>query len=266
MTGVEITEVPAEVAELPGPPMADELFEGDRGLLPAEVRHTLVRILTSRFVDGTRNPGLWSRVQRHEEILVSRLHDLYLELVIDRRRQVAFTQQIELGEDVPVLLRKEKPMTLPAAILLLHLRQEYDRGAVEGRDVVVEQQDLLDHLEVWKDVDDQNPASFRKRCESAIATVRERGILVQLTEDRYRISGVIHALLTAEKIDAMTAAFEEIAAGGRPQPDDADSDTDPDTDDADDGGSPDADDQDDTPDDDTPDDDTPDDDTPDEES
>ena len=39
-------------------------------------------------------------------------------------------------------------------------------------------------------------------------------ILVQITEDRYRISGVIHALLTTEKIDAMTSAFEEIAASG----------------------------------------------------
>jgi hypothetical protein len=45
--------------------------------------------------------------------------------------------------------------------------------------------------------------------------VREKGILVLLTADRYRISGVIYALLTAEKVDAMTAAFEEMAAPNR---------------------------------------------------
>jgi len=215
MTGTEIPEIrePA-TADEPATEALDGLFEGDQGLLPAEVRNTLVRILSTRFVDGVRNPRLWARVQRHEPILASRLHDVYLDLVIDRQRQVAFTQQIDLGDDVPVMLRREKPMTLPAAILLLHLRQEYDRGAVEGRDVVVEHSDLLDHLEVWKDVDDQNSATFRKRCEAAISTVREKGILVQITEERYRISGVIHALLTTEKIDAMTSAFEEIAASG----------------------------------------------------
>ncbi|RYV52099.1 DUF4194 domain-containing protein [Pengzhenrongella frigida] len=192
----------------------DVLFEGDEGLLPAEVRNTLARLLSTRFVDGVRNPAWWARVQRHEDILRSRLNDVYLELVLDRRHEVAFTQQVELGEDVPVLLRKDKPLSLPAAILLLHLRQEYDRGAVEGRDVVVDHADLLDHLEVWKNVDDQNPATFRKRCEAAITTVREKGILVLLTAERYRISGVIHALLTAEKVDAMTAAFEEMAENG----------------------------------------------------
>ncbi|WP_407343149.1 DUF4194 domain-containing protein [Pengzhenrongella phosphoraccumulans] len=196
-------------------PSRDVLFEGDEGLLPAEVRNTLARLLSTRFVDGVRNPAWWNRVQRHEDILRSRLNDVYLELVLDRRRQVAFTQQVEMSDEVPILLRKEKPLPLPAAILLLHLRQEYDRGAVEGRDVVVDHADLLDHLEVWKDVDDQNPATFRKRCEAAIATVREKGILVLLTADRYRISGVIYALLTAEKVDAMTAAFEEMAAPNR---------------------------------------------------
>ena len=199
----------ATAAEL----LTEPLFDGDEGLLPAEVRGTLVRVLASRFVDGVRNPTLWTRVLRHEQVLRSRLHDIYLDLVIDRRRLVAFTQQLELDEDVPVLLRKEKPLTLAAAVLLLHLRQEYDRGAVEGRDVVVEHGELLDHLEVWKDVDDQNPASFRKRCEAAITAVREKGILVPVSDGRYRISGVIHALMTAEKVDAMTAAFEELASG-----------------------------------------------------
>ncbi|MGN8245461.1 DUF4194 domain-containing protein [Cellulomonas soli] len=209
--------------------LTEPLFDGDEGLLPAEVRGTLVRVLATRFVDGVRNPSLWTRVLRHEQVLRSRLHDIYLDLVIDRRRQVAFTVQLELDDEVPVLLRKEKPLTLAAAVLLLHLRQEYDRGAVEGHDVVVEHLELLDHLEVWKDVDDQNPASFRKRCEAAITTVREKGILVPVSDGRYRISGVIHALMTAEKVDAMTAAFEELASGAGSAGDEDPHDDDPDT-------------------------------------
>lgn len=193
--------------------LPEPLFPEDEGTLPAEVRATLVRVLSSRFVDGVRNPGLWTRTLRHENVLRSRLHDLYLDLVIDRRRQIAFTQQLELDDDVPVLLRKDRPLTLAATVLLLHLRQEYDRGAVEGRDVVVEHHELLEYLESWKDVDDQNPATFRKRCESAIESTKEKGILAPVSEGRYRISGVIHSLLTAEKVDAMTDAFTALAHG-----------------------------------------------------
>lgn len=208
-----IEDAPAPRDAAPrAPGLPEPLFDGDEGLLPAEVRGTLVRVLTSRFVDGVRNPVHWTRVLRHEDVLRSRLHDVYLELVIDRRRQVAFTQQLELDDDVPVLLRKDKPLTLAATVLLLHLRQEYDRGAVEGRDVVVEHRELLEHLEAWKDVDDQNPATFRKRCENAVENVKEKGILAPVSEGRYRISGVLHSLLTAEKVDALTAALTALAA------------------------------------------------------
>lgn len=206
--------------------LPEPLFPDDEGTLPAEVRATLVRVLTNRFVDGVRNPMLWTRTLRHEHVLRSRLHDLYLDLVIDRRRQIAFTQQLELDDDIPVLLRKDRPLTLAATVLLLHLRQEYDRGAVEGRDVVVEHRELLDHLESWKDVDDQNPATFRKRCESAIESTKEKGILAPVSEGRYRISGVIHSLLTAEKVDAMAMVFSELAQGTPVDGDDTPTDVD----------------------------------------
>lgn len=204
----------------------EPLFDGDQGQLPAEVRGTLVRVLSSRFVDGVRHASLWNRVLRHEDVLRSRLHDLYLELVVDRRRQVAFTQQLELEDDVPVLLRRDKPLTLAATVLLLHLRQEYDRGAVEGRDVVVEHRELLDHLEAWKDVDDQNPAQFRRRCENAIENVKEKGVLAPVSDGRYRISGIVVSMLTAEKVDAMTAALTALAHGEPRAADEGDTDGD----------------------------------------
>ena len=211
-------DAPAPRHATPSPVgLPEPLFPEDEGTLPAEVRATLVRVLSSRFVDGVRNPGLWTRTLRHEQVLRSRLHDLYLDLVLDRRRQIAFTQQLELDDDVPVLLRKDRPLTLAATVLLLHLRQEYDRGAVEGRDVVVEHHELLEYLESWEDVDDQNPATFRKRCESAIESTKEKGVLAPVSEGRYRISGVIHSLLTAEKVDAMTEAFTELVHGPAPQ-------------------------------------------------
>jgi hypothetical protein len=79
---------------------------------------------------------------------------------------------------------------------------------------------LMDHLEVWKQADDQDPATFRKRSENAIAALRDhRQILVPVSEGRYRISGIIVPLFTPEKIALLTEAFEEIAtAPDQPRP------------------------------------------------
>ncbi len=194
---------------------AEELFPGDTGVLAAAVRNTLVRVMTSRFIDGVRRPDLWNAVLTHETVLASRLHDLYVELVIDRAHQVAFTRQVDI-EDVPVLLRREKAMPALTAVLLLHLREEYERGAVEGSPTVVDHDLLIDHLDVWKQADDQDAATFRKRSENAITALKDRQILVPVSEGRYRISGIIVPLFTPEKIALLTEAFEEIATAPDP--------------------------------------------------
>jgi hypothetical protein len=192
-----------------------ELFPGDTGTLPAAVRNTLVRVMTSRFIDGVRHPDLWNAVLTYHRDLTSRLHDLYVELIIDRGHQVAFTRQAEI-EDVPVLLRREKPLPALTAVLLLHLREEYERGAAEGAPAVVDHDLLMDHLDVWKQADDQDPATFGKRSENAITALRDRQILVPVSEGRYRISGIIVPLFTPEKIALLTEAFEEIATAPDP--------------------------------------------------
>jgi hypothetical protein len=188
----------------------EDLFPGDTGTLPAAVRNTLVRVMTSRFIDGVRHPDLWNAVLTYQRDLTSRLHDLYVELIIDRAHQVAFTRQADT-EDVPILLRREKPLPALTAVLLLHLREEYERGAAEGAPAVVDHDLLMDHLGVWKQADDQDPATFGKRSENAITALRDRQILVPVSEGRYRISGVIVPLFTPEKIALLTEAFEEIA-------------------------------------------------------
>lgn len=198
------------------------LFPGDSGTLPAPVRDILVKVMKSRFIDGVRRPDLWRLLLVHEQIVTSRLNDLYLALVLDRDRQVAFTKQVETDDDFPLLLRQEKAMPALMAVLLLHLREEYDRGEAEGTGIVVDHDHLLDHLVVWKKTDDQDASSFRKRSETAITGLREKGILVGIADKRYRISGVIVSLFTAEKVQLLTEAFEEIVTAPEDEPQAAD--------------------------------------------
>ena len=85
-------------------------FAGDRGQLPLDARRVLVQLLLGPSVDARRQTRLWPVLLRDEAALRSRLHELFLDLVIDHEQQVAFTRQVVSQEiDVPILLRKASP-------------------------------------------------------------------------------------------------------------------------------------------------------------
>ncbi len=63
-------------------------------------------------------PGLWPALLQHQDLMRSRLADLFLELVVDQERQVAFTRQADTGElEAPILLRRS-PLTFLDSVLL----------------------------------------------------------------------------------------------------------------------------------------------------
>src|SRR5688500_3396504 len=95
-----------EAAEQPEP-HAGVIFAGDTGELPMETRRVLVHLLLGPALDAQRQTKLWPVLLRDERVLRSRLHELFLELVIDYEQGVAFTRQVvDEAADVPVLLRK----------------------------------------------------------------------------------------------------------------------------------------------------------------
>ena len=63
-------------------------FAGDRGQLTLDTRRILVQLLLGPSVDAKRQTKLWPILLRDEAILRSRLHDLFLDLVIDYDQQV----------------------------------------------------------------------------------------------------------------------------------------------------------------------------------
>ena len=80
-------------------------FPDDRGLLEIDTRRVLVQLLLGPSVDARRQTKLWPVLLRDENVVRSRLNDMFLELVIDHEQQVAFTRQaVATDLDAPVLL------------------------------------------------------------------------------------------------------------------------------------------------------------------
>ncbi|MGC0108952.1 DUF4194 domain-containing protein, partial [Ralstonia pseudosolanacearum] len=83
------------------------IFLGDTGSLPIDTRRVLVQLLLGPSVDARRQTKLWPVLLRDETVIRSRMHELFLEVVIDHEQQVAFTRQVTSEElEVPILLRK----------------------------------------------------------------------------------------------------------------------------------------------------------------
>ncbi|WP_297007130.1 DUF4194 domain-containing protein, partial [uncultured Corynebacterium sp.] len=95
----------------------DGCFAGDRGVLDPEVRRVLVRLLQRRFLSAEKHPADWTVLLDNQQVIESRLHDLFVRLVVDADRGVAYKQQVRADDadgsvaaavsDIPVLLRDE---------------------------------------------------------------------------------------------------------------------------------------------------------------
>ena len=72
------------------------LFEGDDGELTLDQRRCLIVILKHPVVADER--AEWATLVRDSRVIKSRLNDLFLDLVIDRERGIAYKVQIRSGE------------------------------------------------------------------------------------------------------------------------------------------------------------------------
>lgn len=191
------------------------LFAGDTGSLPLDTRRALAQLLAGPSMDGRRHSKLWTALVRDEKAIRSRLCELFLELVIDRDAQVAFTQRADVGDlDAPVLLRSA-PLTFLDSVLLLYLRQRLTEADAQGQRAVVSAEEILQHLSVYERAANTDRAGFNRRAQSSIEKIKKHSILqkIRASEDRFEISPTLKLLFSAEEIQALSNMYRQLAAG-----------------------------------------------------
>jgi len=213
----------------------DELFPGDRGVLDARVRRVLVHLLQRRVLLRERSRDDWTVLLDHQQTIESRLGDLFVRLVIDHDRGIAYKQQVRSDElDVPVLLR-ESAYSRAETLVLVHLRTVYQRESSAGEpaariDVEEVEQTVLSY---FADADGDT-ARRQKAIRKALERLVTEGVVEEESAGRYRISPLVEIVLSAEKLrelrDWLRAqaeradAGEAVADGAEPLDDDADAD------------------------------------------
>lgn len=207
-----------EQAPDPVQALANTLFMGDSGELALDTRRALVQLLAGPSLDGRRHPKLWPILIRDEALIRRRLAELFLDLVIDRDVQVAFTRRADTGDlDVPILLRRAQ-LTFIDSILLLHLRQRLTQADAQGDRAVVSIDEIMEFLTLYERTSNTDRAGFMKRVYASIEKIKKHSILqkIRSSEDRFEISPTLKLLFSAEEIQTLTNLYQRMANSESP--------------------------------------------------
>ena len=140
----------------------EELYPGDTGALPFDVRRLLIALLRGPYLDRSDDKRLWRVLIENTDLVRSRLADLFLDLLIDEGTGIAFCRKAELGElQAPSLLPTVRLKFLDSA-LLLELRERLMRAAESGERAVVTLSELRDLLRVYDRASLSNDAALEK--------------------------------------------------------------------------------------------------------
>lgn len=205
-----------------GAALSGAAFQDDTGGLPLETRRVLVQLLLGPSLDAQRQTKLWPVLLRDERVVRSRLHELFLDLVIDYDQKVAFTRQLVAPDlDAPVLLRKA-PLTFLQSALLLFLREQLIQAEARGERAAVSYQQMVEHLAAFEVENNSDHAKFERQSGNAVERAKDLSLIRKLRggEERYEVSPTLKLLFPAEEIQALAQTYARLSTGGTGIPND----------------------------------------------
>jgi Domain of unknown function (DUF4194) len=195
------------------------LFEGDEGGLEYAQRHALVTLLKQRFISARTHRRDWQVLVEHERLLRSRLNDLFLDLAVDRQREVAWKRQAvsETASRFPTLLY-DAAWSREETLVLVHLRDRLRAGQAAGdARVYVDREDIVDYVASFRPAHATDEAGDERRARGAVVSVVKAGLLIgAATDDRYEISEAVEPLLPLELLQELLDALQRANGGDAP--------------------------------------------------
>lgn len=187
------------------PTSTHALFDGDEGGLELDQRRAMVVLLKNRFITAESHPREWRAIIAPGRLIEQRMNDLFLELVVNLEREVAYKRPITSdtgGRDFPTLLHDtawQREETALLVFLRVRARTEQSRGEAHAR---VAEAELQEYLEENRPASATNRVADSGRTKRAIGTLKTAGLLVKTDEDGvFRISPAIESMLPATTLN-----------------------------------------------------------------
>lgn len=191
----------------------DQLFPGDTGVLDLDVRRVLARLLQRRFLLAGRNRDDWDVLLDNQQIIESRLNDLFLRVVVDHDRGVAYKEQVRSDElAIPILL-KDDAYSRAETLVLVHLRVIYQRESTAGEQSArVDIEDVEQTVLTYFSDADGDTARRQRAIRNAMERLRNDGIVEEESEGRYRITPLVEIVLKSERLTELSAWLRQQTA------------------------------------------------------
>lgn len=198
---------------VPEEQVSTRLWERDTGTLRSASRTVLAALIKGPYVSAKRHPKNWRALLADTDEIRSRLADMFLDLVIDDERGVAFVRNAETyDEDAPQVVRTS-PLTLMDTAMLLQLRRELVSATGGGR-VIVGREEVYEHLQAYRSQVSTDDAGFAKRINASWNKMDGLGILQRTAtshvDGRFEISPVLRLIFGPEQIQAVREEYARL--------------------------------------------------------
>ncbi|MGC5171615.1 DUF4194 domain-containing protein [Microbacterium sp. DT81.1] len=190
-------------------------FPSDTGTLDYAARCAYVQLMRKTYISFEFDRDHWSAVLDFESELRSRMNDLFLELRVDMRRQIAMKWQVPAENgDVAALIRPMQYTRELAAVMfiareaLLAARTGNTGDGQMREEAWLDVADIVDLALTYPAIGENRSDRLRSRAKTAVEQARKLGVLLGKPEQtRLRVSPVIELLLSTDKLAELAAWF-----------------------------------------------------------
>ncbi|WP_115786779.1 DUF4194 domain-containing protein [Arthrobacter silvisoli] len=195
------------------------LFPGDTGVLPMKLRQALVRLLKGPYVDGGRDEKLWTTLLDNQQILRSRLSELFLNLQLDHERKIAVLRPVDPevigGGARSSILRQQRALSRVETIVLLRLRLLLDRHASAQTEPTITREEISELVAHYQPSGQQDALRDADVVNRTITKLLARQLLLATgIDDTFSISQALPLALPFENIGDIPAQIEALVAAG----------------------------------------------------
>lgn len=187
---------------------SSEQWPGDRGDLDRKQRDTLVALVKKAFISSDDKVA-WSTLMRDPGPIVRSLNNLYFNLVVDDRAEVAYATPARSADNPFKTLVRDTANNREETLLLVYLRERHRAETASGLQIVHADADaMLDYVSRFRPPSATDVVGDERRVRSAIDGLVSSGLLVRTPDaDRYRVHRAIEALLPLPLLHQLVDAF-----------------------------------------------------------
>ncbi|WP_425843738.1 DUF4194 domain-containing protein [Agrococcus sp. TSP3-2-1] len=185
------------------------LWPGDAGRLREDSRRALLELIQGPYLSSSNRGRLWVALLADADEIRSRLHELFLELVIDRNDEIAFVRPVDAGERPVPLAVRSRALTFMDTLMLLVLRQHLLAARGERR-VFVDRSDVFEQLAPYRVARDE--ADFERRMNASWTKLMNKLGLIHRAggDERVEISPALRLIFDDDRVQSLRREYERV--------------------------------------------------------